>query len=86
MVLSSCSIICPGDSDQQEALFEQIPTTGNFNRNDLNFWDGHVALIISSSHLIHANAFNMSVKIELIEKVIERIKFKGDGDFRLCQF
>jgi hypothetical protein len=86
MALSSCSIICPGDSDQQEASFEQIPTTVNFNRNDLIFWDGHVALIISSSHLIHANAFNMSVKVELIEKVIERIKFKGDGDFRLCQF
>ena len=86
VALSSCSIKCPGDSDQQEAAFQSIPANVNFKRNDLIFWDGHVALIISSSHLIHANAFNMSVKIESIQKVIERIKFKGDGDFRLCQF
>mgnify|MGYP001582065446 CR=1 FL=1 len=86
VALSSCSIKCPGDSDQQEAAFQLIPANINFKRNDLIFWDGHVALITNSSNLIHANAFNMSVKIESIQKVIERIKFKGDGDFRLREF
>ena len=42
-------------------------------KGDIIFWRGHVAIILSKTKLIHANAFHMSVKIESIETVLKRI-------------
>ncbi len=71
---------CPGDSDQQaEALGTLMPEQTPPQRNDFFFWPGHVALAISKTHLIHANAHTMTVAEEPIAHAIARIDAAGDG-------
>ncbi|MEM9968207.1 MAG: NlpC/P60 family protein [Pseudomonadota bacterium] len=76
--LTACNIACPGDSAQQIELGQTAPQ-GAFERNDLLFWRGHVALIIDAETLIHANAASMSTCYEGIETAIARIADQGDG-------
>lgn len=76
----ACGIPCPGDSDQQEArLGETLPDGTAPQRNDLFFWKGHVALVVSDSTLIHANAHHMAVVHEDIDNALARIEKQGDG-------
>ena len=75
--LLACGIPCPGDSDQQLTL--GAPASGPYQRNDLLFWKGHVALVTDPDTLIHANAHSMSVIYEPIKDAITRIANKGDG-------
>ena len=75
--LLACGIPCPGDSDQQMALGDK--TSAPYQRNDLLFWKGHVALVTDPETLIHANAHSMSVSYEPIKDTIARIAAKGDG-------
>ncbi len=78
LVLSSCGIDCPRDSDMQEnAVGETIDFSDSLPellRGDLIFWDGHVAIMVDSTNLIHANAHTMSVVIEPLDLVSDRIK------------
>ncbi|NNE53453.1 MAG: C40 family peptidase [Sulfitobacter sp.] len=74
--LLACHIPCPGDSDLQMALGKEA--TPPYQRNDLLFWKGHVALITDSENLIHATAHSMSCLIEPIQRVIARIE-KSEG-------
>ncbi len=75
--LLACAIPCPGDSDQQMAL--GAPASPPYQRNDLLFWKGHVALVTDPDTLIHANAHTMSVCYEGITAATDRIKAQGDG-------
>lgn len=75
--LVACDIPCPGDSDQQQAL--GAPATGAYQRNDLLFWKGHVAMVTGENTLIHANAGSMSTRYEGISETIHRIAQSGDG-------
>ncbi len=75
--LLACGQPCPGDSDQQMSLGDDA--TGPYQRNDLLFWKGHVALVSDANTLIHANAHAMSVTFEPIKNAIERIEAAGDG-------
>ena len=75
--LLACGISCPGDSDQQQALGQEA--TGGYQRNDLLFWKGHVALVTDPDTLIHANASAMATVFEPIKGAIKRIKSQGDG-------
>ena len=75
--LLACGIPCPGDSDQQQSL--GVPASGPYQRNDLLFWKGHVALAVDADTLIHANAHSMSVVYEPTEAAINRISAQGDG-------
>jgi cell wall-associated NlpC family hydrolase len=76
----ACGIPCPGDSDQQaEQLGDTLPSDTPFERNDLLFWTGHVALVFDTTTLIHANAGHMAVAFEPITKAIDRIITQGDG-------
>jgi len=75
--LLACGIDCPGDSDMQMALGEEV--TGDLARGDLLFWNGHVAIVVDESRLIHANAHHMAVAYEGIEAAIGRIAAQGDG-------
>ena len=68
---------CPGDSDQQEAAFPDA--TGPFQRGDLLFWKGHVAIVTDPATIIHANAHHMAVAFEPIADAITRIQAQGDG-------
>lgn len=75
--LLACGIPCPGDSDQQQAI--GVPAAKPYQRNDLIFWEGHVALVVDTETLIHANAHTMSVTLEPIVATTRRIADQGDG-------
>ncbi|WP_373355489.1 NlpC/P60 family protein [Pseudoroseicyclus sp. CXY001] len=77
MALLACGIPCPGDSDQQEAL--GAPATGAQQRGDLIFWEGHVAMALDETRMIHANAHHMEVAIEPTAEAEARILAKGSG-------
>ncbi len=75
--LLACATPCPGDSDLQEAAFPDA--TGPYQRGDLLFWKGHVAMITDPDTIIHANAHHMAVAFEPIAGAIARINAQGDG-------
>ena len=75
--LRACGIQCPGDSDQQSALGSAA--SRGYQRNDLLFWKGHVALVTAGDMMIHANAHAMAVTYENIEAATARIQASGDG-------
>jgi len=78
--LLACGIPCPGDSDQQAAdLGQRLPEGTPPQRGDLLFWKGHVALVADAGTMIHANAHDMAVAYEGIDKAIARIAAQGDG-------
>ena len=76
--LLACGIPCPGDSDQQEKTVG-APVSDAYQRNDLLFWKGHVALVVDGETMIHANAHAMAVSYENIAEAIARIEAGGDG-------
>jgi cell wall-associated NlpC family hydrolase len=55
------------------------PVSGAYQRNDLLFWKGHVALVVDGETMIHANAHAMAVSYENIADAIARIEAGGDG-------
>lgn len=69
--LSACGIDAPRDSDmQQEALGQAVETP---IRGDLVFFPGHVGIMVSETHLLHANSYWMSTVIEPLREVVERM-------------
>lgn len=76
----ACGLDCPADSDQQQAaLGDDLPDGSPFQRGDLLFWKGHIALAVDDQTMIHANAYHMAVAYEPIAEGIERIQSQGDG-------
>lgn len=75
--LNASGVSCPGDSDLQEAAFADA--TNGYQRGDLLFWKGHVAMVTDADRLIHANAHHMAVAYEPIAEAITRIEAQGDG-------
>lgn len=76
----ACGIACGGDSDMQEAeLGEALAEDAPLQRGDLLFWKGHVAWVVDSETLLHANAHHMAVAYEPIEAAIERIEEQDGG-------
>lgn len=75
--LLACATPCPGDSDMQEAAFPDA--SGPYQRGDLLFWKGHVAIVTDPNKIIHANAHHMAVAYEPIADAIARIQAQGDG-------
>ena len=69
--LLACGIPCPGDSDQQR---ESFPAVRRPRRGDLIFWQGHVAMCVTSRTVIHANAHHMAVTVEPRAACVARIK------------
>lgn len=78
--LLACNLPCPGDSDQQLAqLGAHVLGKGDYRKNDLLFWKGHVALVLDPQTIIHANAAHMAVVQEPIQDALDRIEIQGDG-------
>ena len=76
--LTASGIGCPRDSDMQEnALGRRLPLDGNFQRGDLLFWPGHVAIARDAETMIHANGFHMATAVEPIREAIARIEKSG---------
>tara|TARA_B100000242_G_scaffold97307_1_gene66818 strand:- start:945 stop:1430 length:486 start_codon:yes stop_codon:yes gene_type:complete len=66
----------PRDTNDQKTYFQNFILKSkhkNYNRGDIIFWKGHVAIVLKKTQLIHANAFHMSVKVEEIESTLKRI-------------
>ena len=71
--LQAASINIPRDTKEQEKIdWEEIAHLYSIKRGVLIFWKGHVGVMVDENNLLHANATSMSVKIENIDKVIER--------------
>lgn len=78
--LWACGLDCPGDSSRQmEVLGRPLVSNQPLQRGDLLFWDGHVAMVIDDTRLIHANGTHMAVVYEGIEAAMERIEAQGQG-------
>lgn len=73
MVHHACGISFPGDADLQQAVGREIAVGDGVRRGDLLFWNGHIALVVDETRLIHANGFTMSVAYEDIQACIARI-------------
>lgn len=68
----ACGISIAGDADLQETAGNVVQ--GEFQRGDLLFWKGHVAIAVDGHQLLHANGYTMSVAYEDIPNAIARIK------------
>ena len=65
---------CPRDTKDQVKYFKKDILSKNIKKNDLIYWKGHVAIIISKRKLIHAYGPMKKTVIMNISKTIERIK------------
>ena len=69
--------VCPRDADMQAAELGQKVDPGALRRGDLVFWEGHVGIMTSPTHLLHANAHHMAVELEPFALARERIRAAG---------
>ena len=76
--LFACGLACPRDTDQQAGLGHAI-ARDQFGRGDLVFWQGHVAIGLDETRIVHANGHHMMVAIEPLETAIGRIEAAGVG-------
>lgn len=78
--MSACGVLCPSDSDLQQAGFGHPLAKGEApRRGDLVFWKGHVAFVSGPDQILHANAHAMAVTYEGMEAAIKRIEAAGEG-------
>ena len=64
---------CPRDTKDQIKYFKKKIKLQNIKKNDLIFWKGHVAIVLSKNKLIHAYGPLKKVVIMPIKKTIDRI-------------
>ena len=63
----------PRDAKDQIKYFKKKIELKNIKKNDLIFWKGHVAVVVSKNHLIHAyGPLKKTIKMS-INKTIDRI-------------
>lgn len=75
----ACGQACPGDSDLQQAIGTALDGTEPLQRGDLVFWRGHVAMMLDSRTIIHANGHHMAVVTEDLAEAAGRIEDAGGG-------
>ncbi|MBN8646568.1 MAG: C40 family peptidase [Caulobacterales bacterium] len=71
----ACGINLPRDARMQEDLGESIEIKADLSglkRNDLIFWQGHVAIMVDETNIIHANAYHLMTVIEPLQEANER--------------
>jgi hypothetical protein len=75
IAFGACGVKLPRDSRLQEAIGEKIEfdeSLRNLRAGDLAFWQGHVAMMIDDTNIIHANAHHMMVEIEPLSDAVKR--------------
>jgi hypothetical protein len=80
VALEAAGCACPRDTDMQEAALGAplgLDTDLTLRRGDLVFWRGHVGVMQSETHLLHANAHHMLVTSEPLSEARERILVKS---------
>ena len=65
---------CPRNTSQQEKFFKKKINLKNIQKNDIIYWKGHVALILSKKKLIHAYGPKKKTLVMDIQKTINLIK------------
>ena len=65
---------CPRDTSQQIKFFKKNINLKNIKKNDIIYWKGHVALVLSNKQLIHAYGPRKKVLIMDIQHTIKIIK------------
>ncbi|WP_103334292.1 C40 family peptidase [Pseudotabrizicola formosa] len=75
----ACGLACPGDSDQQQSLGQDLADNIPLQRGDLIFWAGHVAWVADTRRILHANGHTMTVAFEPIAEAITRILAQDGG-------
>lgn len=75
----ACGLPCPGDSDQQQSLGQDLADNMPVQRGDLMFWAGHVAWVVDGRRILHANGHTMTVAYEPIAEAITRILAQDGG-------
>jgi cell wall-associated NlpC family hydrolase len=82
--LYACGRACPRDTDVQAretgVAIEPGPDYRGLRRNDLVFWDGHVAVMLDEERIIHATAWHMQVTVERLADAVGRIRAEGAGE------
>ena len=64
---------CPRDTKDQIRYFKRQIELKNVKKNDLIFWKGHVAVVISNNNLIHAYGPFKKTIVMPVNKTIDRI-------------
>ena len=64
---------CPRDTKDQIKYFKKKIQLNKIIKNDLIFWKGHVAIVISKTKVIHAYGPFKKVIIMSIQKTIDNI-------------
>ena len=64
---------CPRDTKDQIKYFKKKVKMENIKKNDLIFWKGHVAIVISKNKLIHAYGPSKKTVSMNIKKTIDKI-------------
>ena len=74
------NIYFPRDTDMQELFVtKEVKFQKNLKAGDLIFWKGHIAMMVDSKNIIHANAFHMKTCIEPLNIARKRIS-RTNGD------
>ena len=72
--LNASRIFLPRNtSDQINSKYFKEITFNQITRGCLIFWDGHVAITINETNIIHANAYHMKVQVEKLSHAINRL-------------
>ncbi|MDP4034504.1 MAG: NlpC/P60 family protein [Pseudorhodobacter sp.] len=77
--LLACGRACPGDGDMQQSLGQPIADNAALKGGDLLFWQGHVAMAINATMMIHATGNAMSVVVENTAAAVARIQKQNGG-------
>ena len=73
LLLNFNNKFCPRDTKDQIKYFKKKIQLNKNKKNDLIFWKGHVALVISKNKLIHAYGPLKKVAIMPIKKTLDKI-------------
>ena len=76
--LLACGQACPRDTDQQALMGRPVQAEALL-RGDLVFWRGHVAIMLDSQAILHANAHHMATAIEPLADAVTRIGATNTG-------
>lgn len=75
----ACGITMPRDSYMQRHIGHSVamgPDYSGLQRGDIICWDQHVAMMVSATDIIHANAFHLKVTREKLVDAAPRIEQK----------
>jgi cell wall-associated NlpC family hydrolase len=70
--LVAAGVPAPRDTDMQQASLG-LPATGDFQRGDLVFWRGHVAILVDREATVHASGHHMAVVHEKLAAAVARM-------------